>query len=398
MKAFRTAPVILGLTTLAACGGGGSDAVPSGGNSQLGDAGDPGDAASEPAPSFDAASEAADDGTTATDAPNTPDAGADQQAPEAGAELSGYIGSGCTTAADCPFDGATCLTDGFPNGLCTQACTDTCPDQSGQPVTFCGKAADLPEAGSSFDGLCLSRCDFGYYPDSGCRAGYGCVKIERPFDSTVVKFACLPNRTSELSQCYYDLAARGVGFEPTVMADESPDGMPQLVCHVQDPLYLKSPVHGVQLRTSAGTATARVLASCPMAGAVVSTIDDVAPLGVVGFRHMGTYNCRVIAGTTELSQHSFGAAIDIAGFDFDDGHLWTVLDDWEHDTAAPQTDAGKFLYAAAHRWFDAHYWNIILTPNYNADHDDHFHVDLTQGSHFLGFKDGRYIGPAPYAD
>jgi hypothetical protein len=27
-------------------------------------------------------------------------------------------------------------------------------------------------------------------------------------------------------------------------------------------------------------------------------------------------------------------------------------------------------------------WNIILTPEYNADHDDHFHVDLTPGGMF----------------
>jgi hypothetical protein len=28
-------------------------------------------------------------------------------------------------------------------------------------------------------------------------------------------------------------------------------------------------------------------------------------------------------------------------------------------------------------------WNIALTPNYNAAHRDHFHVDLTAGSDFI---------------
>ena len=28
-------------------------------------------------------------------------------------------------------------------------------------------------------------------------------------------------------------------------------------------------------------------------------------------------------------------------------------------------------------------WNIVLTPNYNALHRDHFHVDLTADSDFI---------------
>jgi hypothetical protein len=37
-------------------------------------------------------------------------------------------------------------------------------------------------------------------------------------------------------------------------------------------------------------------------------------------------------------------------------------------------------------------FNIILTPNYNAAHRDHFHVDLTPNAHFLG-KPGRPSAP-----
>jgi hypothetical protein len=28
-------------------------------------------------------------------------------------------------------------------------------------------------------------------------------------------------------------------------------------------------------------------------------------------------------------------------------------------------------------------WNIVLTPNYNADHRNHFHVDLTDGANTI---------------
>ena len=31
----------------------------------------------------------------------------------------------------------------------------------------------------------------------------------------------------------------------------------------------------------------------------------------------------------------------------------------------------------------ARVWNIVLTPNYNADHRGHFHVDLTAGADYI---------------
>ena len=90
---------------------------------------------------------------------------------------------------------------------------------------------------------------------------------------------------------------------------------------------------------------------------------------------------------------SFGDAIDIYGFRFDDGDTWTLIDDWEHDTSNPSTAAGRFLYDAAYRWHDDRVWTIILTPNYNAAHDNHFHVDRTPNADYIGATDGYYIGP-----
>ena len=34
-------------------------------------------------------------------------------------------------------------------------------------------------------------------------------------------------------------------------------------------------------------------------------------------------------------------------------------------------------------------WNIVLTPNYNADHRNHFHVDLTPGADLIRGGGGR---------
>ena len=317
----------------------------------------------------------------------------------------GFIGSPCAAVADCEYDAAVCLTEGFPGGSCSQPCTLICPDRDGHPTTFCVDIDELPtSAGELGDGACVSRCDYGVFPDTGCRDGYGCVRAPRANEPATEVYVCLPGRDPEMSSCYADLAALGVAFEPTVIADAHPDTHPSLTCHIEEPVYILSPVHGVELTSSSGTVTPRVLGSCAMAHALSATVDDVAPLGVVAIEHLGTYNCRVIAGTDSLSRHAYGDALDIAGFRFADGTRYTLTDDWEHDTDSPMTDGGAFLYAAAHRWYDALLWNIILTPNYNAAHDDHFHVDLTPGSHVIGAPGvpapfaGPYIGPAPYAD
>lgn len=325
----------------------------------------------------------------------------DSAAVEPGDAPTGFVGSPCLDVSDCDFDTAVCLPDddGYPGGLCTQACDLYCPDRDAHPMTFCAAADALPpEAAELGDGACLSRCDFAVFPQAGCRQGYGCVVAGRANEPGTETYVCMPQADSELGACHAELIARGIAFEPTVVHDTSPSDHPELTCHVEDPVRVLSPVFGVELLDNDGNPTPRVLAACEMAHSLADTVLDVKERGVVGVRQMGTYNCRVIAGTSTLSRHGMGDAIDLSGFDFSDGSSFSVYDDWEHDTSAPVTEAGIFLYEAAYRWFDEEYWNIILTPNYNAAHDNHFHVDLTPGSDYIGFFGGRYVGPAPYAD
>lgn len=307
----------------------------------------------------------------------------------------GFIGSACASDADCAYDGGRCLTEaeGYPRGMCSVACERTCPDAVGHPTTFCVDEA-APQLGS--DGACHARCDFGLFPETGCRTDYGCVAEARPNSSTRT-YACMPYEQTELTACTAELAARGVAFERDIVPNESPAGNANLTCSVQDPVRILGELHGVELRAGNGARTGRVLAACEMALALSDTIEDVVDDGVVAMIHYGTYNCRTISGTNTLSRHGYGDAIDIAGFVFDDGTTWTLYGDWEH-TSSPRTEAGIWLYDSAYRWYDERYWNIILTPNYNAAHDDHFHVDLTPGGDFVGATDGRYIGPAPYDD
>jgi len=311
----------------------------------------------------------------------------------------GFIGSPCESDLDCDYDGGVCLTAeaGYPQGMCSAACDRFCDDADGHPTTFCVDAVQVPESPQSWDGGCFSRCDFGLFPQNGCREGYGCAVADRANDPART-YVCQPDVQTELSDCPSELAARGVPFELMVVDPSSPAEHPELTCSVADPVMILGEIHGVELRYANNTTPARTLAACEMALSLTDTVDDGRALGVTELYHLGTYNCRVISGTNTLSRHAFGDAIDISGFGFADGTQWTLIDDWEHDTTSPRTDAGKFLRSAAYRWYDNDYWNIILPPNYNAAHDDHFHIYLTPGSGFIQPTGPRIIGPAPYAD
>lgn len=320
------------------------------------------------------------------------------QTPGATTPLTGFVGSPCETDLDCPYDGGVCLqeADGFPGGTCSAACDQYCDDAAGFPTTFCAETGALPpEVGWLGDGGCLSRCDFAAYPFVGCREDYGCVEVPRANDPGAATFVCLPDVQSALTPCLEDLAGRGVPFTPTILADSSPADAPWLTCHVEDPIVMQSGYLGVDIAYYDGQ-PGTITGACELGHAVADTIEDVLDDGVTTLRHLGTYVCRTISGTETLSRHGYGDAIDVYGFDFADGTRWTLIDDWEHDTTSFDTEAGEWLYDTSYGWHDQRLWNIVLTPNYNAAHDNHFHVDLTPGSDFLGFTDGRFFGPNPW--
>ena len=91
------------------------------------------------------------------------------------------------------------------------------------------------------------------------------------------------------------------------------------------------------------------------------------------------YACRQEIGSRRnyVSQHGYGRALDIGGWRLADGTVVSVARDW-HDGGAK----GRFLHAVA---LDAcRYFAVVLTPDVNAAHRSHFHVDI---------GDYRYCAP-----
>jgi hypothetical protein len=85
--------------------------------------------------------------------------------------------------------------------------------------------------------------------------------------------------------------------------------------------------------------------------------------------HASAYVCRPRHGTSKLSEHARGNAIDIAAFLLEDGKRVEVAKAYEDkEKAGPFID---LLRKAACGPF-----KTVLGPGADADHADHLHLDL----------------------
>lgn len=171
---------------------------------------------------------------------------------------------------------------------------------------------------------------------------------------------------------------------------------------IVDPVTVASPIRDVAFRYVGSKTSSPVLGNCALFIKLAAAADKMKAWGVSEFTHIGTYNYRTIAGSSKLSQHALGMAIDIAGFKTTGGAYYTLASDFVKNTSAPTctqprtTAADKLLKGWACDAKSAGIFNIILTPNYNDLHRDHFHVDLTTGSDFIKSRDTDTAG-TPFA-
>jgi hypothetical protein len=118
--------------------------------------------------------------------------------------------------------------------------------------------------------------------------------------------------------------------------------------------------------------------TCPLALAyalwerqiVQPVARDIVGSRVARVDHLGTYACRTIYGSpgARPSEHARANALDVAGFRLVDGRRITVLRDFRKDT--PE---GRFVRAA--REGACRVFGVTLSPDYNARHADHLHLN-----------------------
>lgn len=118
--------------------------------------------------------------------------------------------------------------------------------------------------------------------------------------------------------------------------------------------------------------------SCPVAAALTMWEWNVlAPAArrhfdarITRIDHYGSYSCRRLYGRDAgaWSEHSTADAIDIAGFRLSDGTRISVAGDWKGNGA-------KAAFLRDVRDGACGLFATVLSPDYNAAHRDHFHLD-----------------------
>jgi hypothetical protein len=168
---------------------------------------------------------------------------------------------------------------------------------------------------------------------------------------------------------------------------------------VRIPVRLAGPLHGVTFRTderdSVRATSPYEIADCRL----VLAMDDFAAIlareGVVEVRHYSMYRppSKSWPEGKEAGQHNGALALDAGRFTFADGTQLSVDRDFHGaigdatcgDKAAPHpaTAAALKLRAILCETSDAHLFNVMLTPNFNRPHHNHFHLEVM--AHALWF-------------
>ncbi|MDH3668066.1 MAG: extensin family protein [Paracoccaceae bacterium] len=99
---------------------------------------------------------------------------------------------------------------------------------------------------------------------------------------------------------------------------------------------------------------------------------EILGTAVARIDHFGSYSCRPIRShrgpTGRMSEHATANAFDISGFVLSDGRRISLRRGWDG-----KSGEAAFLRRARDGLCD--YFRVVLSPDYNALHADHLHVD-----------------------
>lgn len=192
------------------------------------------------------------------------------------------------------------------------------------------------------------------------------VFLSQPIDSSTRGRLAYATRTPD--DCAQWMAAQGIEFRP--VADQTQGEY----CVVTGAGTLRDNAGQPDARLS----PARPMMACPLAAALAiwrrQSVDPAARemLGspVRQIDHLGVYACRTVGGGDRPSGHARAQAIDIAGFRLADGRRVTVERDW--------MDPAKAAFLRRVRADACALFGTVLSPDYNAAHANHLHLEDTR--------------------
>jgi hypothetical protein len=184
-------------------------------------------------------------------------------------------------------------------------------------------------------------------------------------------------------ECEKELTARKISFKR-----EEAKG-------VREPVRVEGAIHGVVFHTdvvaSKRETSAWELSDCRLVLALDDFAQILAAHDVVEVFHYSMYR-PPSKGWPEgkiAGQHAGALAIDAARFIKSDGKYLDVLKHFHGAIGArtcgegagphPVTPEAKEIREILCDAVDQHLFNVVLTPNYNKPHRNHFHLEITEG-------------------
>ncbi|MEZ5898248.1 MAG: extensin family protein [Hyphomicrobiaceae bacterium] len=189
-----------------------------------------------------------------------------------------------------------------------------------------------------------------------------------PGTSFVAKYE--PWRKAEENSCLSAGAVHRTAFVQPHSALGGPS-----VCGSEHPFEMSAAMGGRVLMKPAA------LLRCPMIPSVDEWVANVVEpaarfhfgRSIAELRVAASYSCRPMnhVNGARLSEHGYANALDISAFTFTDGHVVTVKGGWYGDSRE------RAFLRTVHDG-TCKYFTTVLGPNYDANHRDHFHMDLAR--------------------
>ena len=185
-----------------------------------------------------------------------------------------------------------------------------------------------------------------------------CGRVERPGAQAEV---AKPS-ARETAQCLADLREQSVAFRTLPDRQTGPGcglfGAVQLI-------EIGVPVTGL---TGIRCGQARAFAAWVRSG-VGPAAFQILGSELARVETFGSFACRNVAGRGRRSGHAIANAIDVSGFVLKDGRRITVLRDWRSGDPATREFLQTVRRSACRRF------GTVLSPDYNAAHADHLHLE-----------------------
>ncbi|MES2442048.1 MAG: extensin family protein [Pseudomonadota bacterium] len=207
---------------------------------------------------------------------------------------------------------------------------------------------------------------------SGCLFGGGEERPAAPIRPRASGPVTLNGPTPRATQqCFTDLSREEVRFSP--LPDRDYGGG----CVVRGAVQLLDV--GVPVANLKGV-------TCPLARsftgwlryAVAPAAHQILGSELVRVETFGSYSCRGVIGrgaegAKTISEHSFANAVDVSGFVLADGRKVMIVDAWKSSDPEIREFLAVIRKSACKRFA------TVLSPDYNAAHYNHLHLDMGKG-------------------